>query len=96
MATPSYKLRTLASPLWETATSSERWPGATRRVDGSSTGGWRHPNRHPNSKYLRLAGAGGAKARGPTGRFNPHKYDRLAAMDLLSNEWGRGYISLER
>ena len=69
LAYHSYKLRMVASPLFETASSSPHWPRAGRRGDGSSRGGWQHPDHHPDTGLLKL----GAPVR-PLGASMPYPH----------------------
>mmetsp|Transcript_45999 Transcript_45999/g.103901 ORF Transcript_45999/g.103901 Transcript_45999/m.103901 type:complete len:522 (-) Transcript_45999:154-1719(-) len=60
----TYKLKMACSPLWPVASSSELWPNAGKRMDGSVRGGWLHPDKHPDVGLLKAAGEGGKPCRG--------------------------------
>jgi len=50
----TYKLKLVASPLFEVASTSASWPKAGRRPDGSFRGGWAHPDFHPDTAMLKV------------------------------------------
>ena len=50
----TYKLKLVASPLFEVASTSASWPKAGRRPDGSFRGGWSHPDFHPDTAMLKV------------------------------------------